>query len=77
MTLAFPQKQARAILDKPDPGTLLDVRDRAILAVGLQVGFRRAEIAGLRVGDFHMNRGYDSLRPPPISSVHGLGTFWP
>jgi integrase/recombinase XerD len=62
MTLAFSQKQARAILDKPDPGTLHGVRDRAILAVGLQVGFRRAEIAGLKVGDFHMNRGLDCLK---------------
>jgi site-specific recombinase XerD len=62
MTLAFSQKQARSILDAPDPHTLLGVRDRAILAVGLQVGFRRAEIAGLKVGDFHMNRGFDSLR---------------
>src|SRR5947199_503209 len=62
MTLAFSQTQARAILDKPDPGTLLGVRDRAMLAVGLQVGFRRAEIASLKVGDFHMNRGYDSLK---------------
>jgi integrase/recombinase XerD len=62
MTLAFSQQQARAILDKPDPGTLLGVRDRAMLAVGLQVGFRRAEIAGLKVGDFHMNRGYNSLK---------------
>src|SRR5437773_3051071 len=62
MTLAFSQTQARAILDKPDPRTLLGVRDRAMLAVGLQVGFRRSEIAGLKVGDFHMNRGYDSLK---------------
>ena len=50
MTLAFSQQQARAILDKPDPNTLLGVRDRAMLAVGLQVGFRRAEIAALHVG---------------------------
>ena len=62
MTLAFSQTQARAILDKPDPGMLLGVRDRAMLAVGLQVGFRRTEIAGLQVGDFHMNRGFDSLK---------------
>ena len=57
-TLAFSQKQARSILDAPNPHSLLGVRDRAILAVGLQVGFRRAEIASLKVGDFHMNRGY-------------------
>src|SRR5256886_10766878 len=62
MTLAFSQTQARALLDTPGPSTLLGVRDRAMLAVGLQVGFRRAEIAGLKVGDFHMNRGYDSLK---------------
>src|SRR4030095_4920215 len=45
-----------------DDKTVLCVLDRAILAVGLQVGFRRAEIAGLKVGDFHMNRGFDSLK---------------
>jgi site-specific recombinase XerD len=61
-TLAFSQKQARSILDAPNPNALLGVRDRAILAVGLQVGFRRAEIASLQVGDFHMNRGYASLK---------------
>jgi integrase/recombinase XerD len=61
-TLAFSQSQARKILDAPDPNSLLGVRDRAILAVGLQVGFRRAEIASLKVGDFHMNRGYESLK---------------
>jgi integrase/recombinase XerD len=62
MTLAFSQKQARRILDTPKEDTLLGLRDRAILSVGLQVGFRRAEIASLKVGDFHMNRGYDSLK---------------
>jgi site-specific recombinase XerD len=62
MTLAFSQKQARRMLDTPKEDTVLGLRDRAILSVGLQVGFRRAEIAGLKVGDFHMNRGYDSLK---------------
>jgi integrase len=38
------------------------LRDRAILSVGLQAGLRRAEIAALKVGDLHQNRGYDSLR---------------
>src|SRR5215475_907167 len=61
-TLAFSQKQARSILDVPNQNSLIGVRDRAILAVGLQVGFRRAEIASLKVGDFHMNRGFDSLK---------------
>ena len=62
MTLAFSQKQARAVLDAPREDTVLGLRDRAILSVGLQVGFRRSEIAGLKVGDFHVNRGYDALR---------------
>jgi len=62
MTLAFSQKQARRMLDTPSDRTLLGVRDRAILSVGLQVGFRRAEIASLKVGDFRENRGFDSLR---------------
>jgi integrase/recombinase XerD len=62
MTLAFSQAQARKILDTPKENTVLGLRDRAILSVGLQVGFRRAEIASLTVGDFHMNRGYDSLK---------------
>jgi integrase/recombinase XerD len=49
MTLAFSPTQARAILDKPASDTQLGVRDRAILAVGLQVGFRHSEIAALKV----------------------------
>jgi site-specific recombinase XerD len=61
MTPAFSQKQARAILDAPNPEKLLGLRDRAILSVGLQVGFRRAEIAALKVADFQMNRGLDAL----------------
>ena len=62
MTLAFSQKQARRILDAPSKESVHGLRDRAILSVGLQVGLRRAEIASLKVSDFHMNRGYDSLK---------------
>jgi integrase/recombinase XerD len=62
MTRAFSQKQARKILDAPNPETVMGLRDRAILSVGLQVGFRRAEIASLKVKDLHMNLEYDSLR---------------
>jgi integrase/recombinase XerD len=61
-TLAFAKQDARKMLDLPDPETLEGQRDRAILSVGLQVGLRRAEIAALKVGDLHQNRGYDSLR---------------
>lgn len=61
-TLAFSKAQARKLLDHPPADTLAGLRDRAILSVGLQAGLRRAEIAGLRVGDLHQNRGFDSIR---------------
>lgn len=60
-TRAFSPKEARKILDAPDPTTLQGLRDRAILSVGLQAGPRRAEIASLLVKDFHTNAGYKSL----------------
>ena len=61
-TAAFSKTQARRLLDAPMADTLAGLRDRAILSVGLQVGLRRAEIAGLKVGDLHQNRGFDALR---------------
>lgn len=61
-TAAFSKIEARKILDAPAADTLAGLRDRAILSVGLQVGFRRAEIAALNVGDLHQNRGFDALR---------------
>ncbi|HEY7119031.1 MAG TPA: tyrosine-type recombinase/integrase [Tepidisphaeraceae bacterium] len=60
-TRAFSAKEARKILDAPDASTLLGLRDRAILSVGLQAGPRRSEIAGLLVKDYHTNAGYKSL----------------
>lgn len=61
-TAAFSKAQARRLLDAPPLDTVAGARDRAILAVGLQVGLRRAEIAALTVGDLHQNRGLDALR---------------
>jgi integrase/recombinase XerD len=61
-TLAFSKMQGRKMLDAAPEETVAGLRDRAILSVGLQVGLRRAEIAALKVGDLHQNRGYDSLR---------------
>ncbi len=61
-TAAFSKAQARKLLDAPPTSTVAGLRDRAILAVGLQVGLRRAEIAALKVGDLHQNRGFDALR---------------
>ena len=60
-TAAFSKAEARKLLDAPPADTLAGLRDRAILSVGLQVGFRRAEIAALNVGDLHQNRGFDAL----------------
>jgi site-specific recombinase XerD len=61
-TAAFSKSEARKLLDAPSADTLTGLRDRAILSVGLQVGFRRAEIAALNAGDLHQNRGFDALR---------------
>jgi len=60
-TRAFSSKEARKILDAPDPTTLQGLRDRAILSVGLQAGPRRSEIASLLVKDYHTNAGYKCL----------------
>jgi site-specific recombinase XerD len=60
-TRAFSVKEARKILDAPDADTLIGLRDRAILSVGLQAGPRRAEIASLKIKDYHTNAGYKSL----------------
>ena len=60
-TLAFSRKEARKILDAPDASTLMGRRDRAILSVGFQAGFRREEIASLPVDALHRNRGLDAL----------------
>lgn len=60
-TKSFSTKQARALLDAPDPARLQGLRDRALLSIGLQVGARRSEIARLAVKDFHQNQGYWSL----------------
>jgi len=61
-TLAFSKAEAHRLLDLPAEDTIAGLRDRAILSVGLQVGLRRAEIAALKVGDLHQNRGYASFR---------------
>src|SRR5579871_5327647 len=62
VTAAFDDKQARKLLDAPDTETVEGLRDRAILSVLLQAGPRRAEVASMKVKDFHVNRGYFSIR---------------
>lgn len=61
-TPAFSKKEARKLLDAPSSETLVGLRDRAILSVGLHAGLRRAEIAHLAVGDLYQDRGFPALR---------------
>lgn len=60
-TRALSPKEARKVLDTPTSNSLMGLRDRAILSVGLQAGPRRSEIASLLVRDYHTNVGYKSL----------------
>jgi integrase/recombinase XerD len=62
VTKAFSPQQARTLLDAPDDNTLGGLRDRAILSVLLQAGPRRAEVASMRVKNFHQDGGYWSIQ---------------
>lgn len=66
-TPALADGQARQLLDAPDTATLKGKRDRAILAVLLYHGLRRAELCSLDVGDLQERRGVKHLR------IHGKG----
>jgi integrase len=66
-TPALGDRQARALLDAPDPVTLKGKRDRALLAVLLYHGLRREELCLLKVRDIHDGRGVLHLR------IHGKG----
>lgn len=61
-TPAISDHQARALLDAPDSSTLVGLRDRAVLAVLLFHGLRRAEASALRLQDVHERRGVKHLR---------------
>jgi site-specific recombinase XerD len=62
-TPALSLEQAQALLEAPDANTLKGLRDRAILAVMLLGGLRRAEVVALRVRDFDCQRaGVSHLR---------------
>ena len=64
-TPAISDEQARQLLNAPDPTTLKGKRDRAILAVLLYHGLRRAELCALKVEHFVQRRGIMTL------TVHG------
>lgn len=62
-TPALSLEQAQDLLEAPDANTLKGLRDRAILAVMLLGGLRRAEVVALRVRDFDCQRaGVSHLR---------------
>ena len=52
-TPAIGDHQARALLAAPDASTPQGLRDRAILAILLYHGLRRAELRALRLVDLH------------------------
>lgn len=55
-TPALSDAQVRQLLDLPDVSTLKGLRDRAILSVLVYHGLRRAELCGLKVGDYKQER---------------------
>jgi integrase/recombinase XerD len=66
-TPALSDAQAKRLLDAPPSDTLKGKRDRAILAVLLYHALRRAELCSLRVKDYAIRRGVQTL------AVHGKG----
>jgi site-specific recombinase XerD len=67
-TPALSDAQAKRLLDAPPADTLKGKRDRAILAVLLYHALRRAELCALRVKDYAVRRGVQTL------TVHGKGS---
>lgn len=66
-TSALSDAQAKRLLDIPDADRLKGKRDRAILAVLLYHALRRAELCSIRVKDYAIRRGVQTL------AVHGKG----
>jgi len=63
------REQAQALLDLPDPATLKGKRDRAILALLLGCGLRRAEATGLDVASLDQRDGRWVI--PDLYGKHG------
>jgi integrase/recombinase XerD len=63
------REQAQLLLDRPDPGTLKGLRDRAILALLLGCGLRRAEATGLDVNSMEQRDGRWVI--PDLRGKHG------
>jgi integrase/recombinase XerD len=54
--------EAERVLARPDPGTPLGLRDRAILEVLYSTGIRRMELIGLDLSDLDAERGLLFIR---------------
>jgi len=61
-TSIISDRQAKDLLDSPDPSTLKGKRDRAILATFLYHALRRAELCNLKVKDVLEREGIKQLR---------------
>ena len=55
-------EEAERILNVPDTKTPIGIRDRAILETLYSTGMRRAELAGLEIGDLDTERGLVLIR---------------
>lgn len=62
VTSAISDRQAKDLLEAPDPETLKGKRDRAILATFLFHALRRSELCKLRVRDMQEREGIRQLR---------------
>jgi integrase/recombinase XerD len=67
-TPALSDLQARDLLNAPPTTTIKGKRDRAILAVLLYHALRRDELCGIRIRDYTLRRGVQTL------TVHGKGS---
>lgn len=60
-TVGLSPEDCRRLLDAPDPGTPVGIRDRAILATLAYSACRVGELARLRVGDYKTSGGHRVL----------------
>ena len=61
-TLGLSRLQARELLEKIDAGTLLGLRDRALLSLMVRTGLRRMDVLGATLGALGEQQGHRTLR---------------
>ena len=61
-TLGLSRLQAREVLEKIDAGTLLGLRDRALLSLMVRTGLRRMDVLGATIGALGEQQGHRTLR---------------